>query len=135
MVTDVQKNALIEAACAVRENAYAPYSNYLVGAAILVEDGRVFTGVNVENVSFGLSICAERTAVFKAVSEGFRKILAVAICTATAGSPCGACRQVLFEFSGDIPVWYTDTKGTVIESSLNYLIPDCFEPGHLDFVE
>ena len=134
MVTDVQKKALIEAACAVRENAYAPYSKYNVGAAILVEDGRVFTGVNVENVSYGLSICAERTAVFKAVSEGARKILAVAICTATAGSPCGACRQVLVEFGGDIPVWYADTEGTVIESSLHSLIPDHFGPEHLEFV-
>jgi len=134
MVTDAQKKVLIEAACAVRENAYAPYSKYKVGAAIMVEDGRVFTGVNVENASYGLSICAERTAVFKAVSEGARKILAVAICTATAGSPCGACRQVLVEFAGDIPVWYTDTKGTVIETSLHNLLPDHFEPGHLDFV-
>ena len=135
MVTDAQKKALIEAACAVRGNAYAPYSNYKVGAAILVDDGRVFTGVNVENVSYGLSICAERTAVFKAVSEGAKKILAAAICTATAGSPCGACRQVLVEFGGDIPVWYTDTKGTVIETSLHKLIPDHFEPGHLDYIE
>jgi cytidine deaminase len=135
MVTDAQKKSLIEAACTVRENAYAPYSKYKVGAAILVEDGRVFTGVNVENASYGLSICAERTAVFKAISEGASEIMAVAICTATAGSPCGACRQVLFEFAGDIPVWYTDTKGTVIEASLHYLIPDCFDPDHLDFAE
>ena len=133
MVTDAQKKVLIEAACAVRGNAYAPYSNYKVGAAILVEDGRVFSGVNVENASYGLSICAERTAVFKAVSEGAKKILAVAICTANAGSPCGACRQVLVEFGGDIPVWYVDTKGTVIETSLHKLIPDHFGPGHLDF--
>lgn len=134
MITDAQKTSLIAAACAVRESAYAPYSKYKVGAAILMEDGRMFTGVNVENASYGLSICAERTAVFKAVSEGSRKIVAVAICTATAGSPCGACRQVLVEFGGDIPIWYTDTKGTVIETSLHDLLPDHFDPGHLDFV-
>ena len=132
MVTDVQKKALIEAACAARENAYAPYSKYMVGAAILVEDGRIFSGVNVENVSYGLSICAERTAVFKAVSEGAKRIMAVAICTATAGSPCGACRQVLVEFAGDVPVWYVDPQGTIHESSLHSLLPDHFNPGHLD---
>lgn len=133
MVTEAQKTSLIEAACTARENAYAPYSEYKVGAAILVEDGRVFAGVNVENASYGLSICAERTAVFKAVSEGARKILAVAVCTANAGSPCGACRQVLVEFGADIPVWYTDPAGTVHESSLYKLIPEHFDPGDLDF--
>ena len=76
MVSEAQKKSLIEAACTVREKAYAPYSNYKVGAAILVKDGRVFTGVNVENASYGLSICAERTAVFRAVTEGAREILA-----------------------------------------------------------
>ena len=130
-VTDTQKKELIAAACAARENAYAPYSNYKVGAAILVENGRIFSGANVENVSYGLSICAERTAVFKAVSEGARKILAVAICTANAGSPCGACRQVLAEFGGDIPVWYGDPTGMVHESTLRQLIPDCFDPTDL----
>lgn len=131
MITDAQKKDLIAAACAAREKAYAPYSDYKVGAAVLVEDGRVFTGVNVENASYGLSICAERTAVFKAVSEGVRKILAVAICTANAGSPCGACRQVLVEFGSDIPVWYADPAGTVHESSLYKLIPDHFDPEDL----
>lgn len=131
MIGDEQKQALMAAACAAREQAYAPYSQYKVGAAILVEDGRVFTGVNVENASYGLSICAERTAVFKAVSEGAREILAVAICTANAGSPCGACRQVLAEFGGDIPVWYGDPQGTVNESTLRQLIPDCFDPKDL----
>jgi cytidine deaminase len=132
MVTEKQKQALMAAACAAREQAYAPYSQYKVGAAILVEDGQVFTGVNVENASYGLSICAERTAVFKAVSEGAREILAVAICTANAGSPCGACRQVLAEFGGDIPVWYGDPAGTVKESTLRRLIPDCFDPQDLE---
>ena len=132
MITDDQKSALIEAACSARKNAYAPYSNYKVGAAILVEDGRVFTGVNVENASYGLSICAERTAVFKAVSEGYRKILAVAVCTANAGSPCGACRQVMVEFGDDVPLWYTDTAGTVHETSLYKLLPEHFDPDDLE---
>jgi len=81
MITDDQRTALIQAAIEVRAQAYAPYSNYSVGAALLMEDGRIITGVNVENASYGLSICAERTAVFKAISEGYRKFLAVAVVT------------------------------------------------------
>ena len=131
MVTEVQKKALIEAACKAREQAYAPYSNYLVGAAILVGNGRIVTGCNVENASYGLSNCAERTAVFKAVSEGERELLAVAVCTENGGSPCGACRQVLTEFSGDVPVWLTDTQGNLRETTLYALLPDHFGPEHL----
>ena len=103
MVTEKQKADLVEAACAIREFSYAPYSNYRVGAAILLPDGRIITGVNVENASYGLSNCAERTAIFKAVTDGYQEIMAIAICTENGGSPCGACRQVLAEF-GDFPV-------------------------------
>ena len=101
MVTEDQKKQLIMAACEARKKAYAPYSDYAVGAAILAADGQIFTGVNVENASFGLSICAERSAVFSAVTAGVRRIVAVAVCTQNAVSPCGACRQVLSEFGGD----------------------------------
>jgi cytidine deaminase len=132
MVTEKQKAELIEAACAVRANAYAPYSNYQVGAAILLEDGRIVTGVNIENAMFGLGICAERTAVFKAVSEGAQEILAVAVCTINGGSPCGACRQVLVEFAGDIPVLISDAKGAVRETTLLTLLPDHFGKQHLE---
>ena len=130
-VTDEQRDTLLEAACQIREQAYAPYSKYPVGAAILTEDGRVFTGVNVENAVFGLGICAERAAIFTAAAAGVRKIVAVAVCTENIGSPCGACRQVMSEFAGDIPVWLTDTSGNVRETSLHKLLPDQFGPGHL----
>lgn len=131
MILDSQREALIQAACAARGKAYAPYSQYQVGAAILVDDGRIFTGVNVENASYSLTICAERTAVFKAVSEGYQNILAVAVCTENAGSPCGACRQVLVEFAGDIPVWLVDAGGNGRQTTLYDLLPDHFGPEHL----
>jgi cytidine deaminase len=132
-ISDMQRDELIEAACLVRERAYAPYSHYRVGAAVLTGDGRLFTGVNVENASYGLSNCAERTAVFKAVSEGAQQIMAVAVCTENGGSPCGACRQVLSEFvrGNDVPVWLSDAAGNVRETTLFTLLPDTFGPQHL----
>lgn len=131
MISDRQREGLIQAAVAVREQAYAPYSKYPVGAALLTPDGRIFTGVNVENASYGLTICAERTAVFKAVSEGCREFVAVAVATENAGSPCGACRQVLAEFAGDVPVWLVNEKGHGRETTLFTLLPDHFGPEHL----
>ena len=130
-VSEEEKENLIAAACEVRARAYAPYSHYAVGAALLAEDGRLFTGVNVENSSYGLTICAERTAVVKMVSEGGRHIVAVAVCTENGGSPCGACRQVLTEFAGDVPVWLSDSNGNVRETTLYALLPDHFGPEHL----
>ncbi len=132
MITEAQREALITAACEIRQRAYVPYSNYPVGAAILAEDGHIFTGVNVENASYGLSNCAERTAVFKMVSEGVSRFLAVAICTDNGGSPCGACRQVLTEFASDVPVWLSDGDGNVRETTLYTLLPDHFGPEHLN---
>ena len=131
MVTEEQREALLEAACAARKAAYAPYSNYAVGAAILAADGRIFSGVNVENASYGLSVCAERTAVFKMVSAGVQQFLAVAIYTDNGGSACGACRQVLTEFAGDVPVWLSDADGNVRQTSLHTLLPDHFGPERL----
>lgn len=131
MVTKAQKEALIKAACEARDQAYAPYSHYKVGAAILTGDGQIVTGVNVENASFGLTICAERTAIVKAISEGIREFLAVAVCTDNMGSPCGTCRQTLVEFAGDIPVWLADAKGNVRETSLHELLPQHFGPSSL----
>jgi cytidine deaminase len=131
MISDEQRAALIQAALAVRAKAYAPYSNYPVGAALLMEDGSIITGVNVENASYGLSMCAERTAVFKAVTEGYRKILAVAVATENAGSPCGACRQVLTEFAGDVPVYLVGAAGNGRDTTLYTLLPDHFGPEHL----
>jgi cytidine deaminase len=131
MISDTERDLLIEAALAVRAYAYAPYSHYAVGAALLMADGRIFTGVNVENASYGLTNCAERTAVFKAVSEGARQIMAVAVATENAGSPCGACRQVLAEFAGDVPVWLVDATGNGRQTTLYALLPDHFGPEHL----
>ncbi len=131
MVSVEQRTALIEAAIAIREQAYAPYSKYPVGAALLMADGKIVTGVNVENASYGLTICAERTAVTKAVTAGYRKIVAVAVATDNAGSPCGACRQVLTEFAGDVPVYLVDTVGNGRDTTLYKLLPDHFGPENL----
>jgi cytidine deaminase len=130
-ITNEQRADLIAAACEARQRAYVPYSHYAVGAALLLEDGRIITGVNVENVSYGLTICAERTAVFKMVSEGVQRFTAVAICTENGGSPCGACRQVMTEFAGDVPVYLCDAQSNCRETTLYTLLPDHFGPEHL----
>jgi cytidine deaminase len=118
---------VITAAVAGRERAYAPYSGYRVGAGVLTDVG-VFSGCNVENASYGLCNCAERTAVFSAVAAGARKVLAVAVATEDGGSPCGACRQVLAEFAGDeCPLWLLDREGSVVlETTLGVLLPRAF---------
>ncbi|PID86937.1 MAG: cytidine deaminase [Chloroflexi bacterium] len=131
MIPTEQRDDLIQAAIEARQNAYAPYSNYAVGAALLADNGRFYTGCNVENTSYGLTICAERTAVVKMVSDGVRKIEAIVVCTENAGSPCGACRQVLSEFAGDVPVWLVDAAGNGRETTLLTLLPDRFTPRHL----
>ncbi|HBE66788.1 MAG TPA: cytidine deaminase [Planctomycetaceae bacterium] len=120
--------ALIEAAVAARQHAYAPYSGYQVGAAILSQDGTVTTGCNVENASYGLSNCAERTAIFKLVSEGGdRRLKLVVIATKDGGSPCGACRQVLAEFGRDFRIasYAVETKKTQVWTMAE-LLPDAF---------
>jgi len=119
---------LIERAKKARENAYAPYSKFKVGAAILTEDGEVYTGVNVENASFGLTVCAERVALFKAVSVGKRSFKAIAVVADTEEPvpPCGACRQVLSEF-GDMEVIMANLKGDVKIARLRDLLPDSFK--------
>ena len=131
MIPSEQRDALIQAAVAARKQSYSPYSKYAVGAALLADNGRLYTGCNVENVSYGLTICAERTAVVKMVSEGVRKIEAIVVCTENAGSPCGACRQVLAEFAGDVPVWLVDANGNGRETTLYTLLTDHFGPEHL----
>ena len=110
------------------KNAYAPYSNFQVGAALLTESGQVYTGVNVENASFGATICAERTACVKAVSEGHRSFTAIAI-TSTRGTaaPCGICRQFLSEFSPDLDVITGDDEEHLIVQKLSVLLPDDFK--------
>ncbi len=104
MPQPIDRRDLIRQASEARGQAYAPYSEFAVGAALLGESGRVYPGCNIENVSFGLTVCAERVALFKAVSEGERRFRAVAVVTATGVTPCGACRQVLSEFAPDLEV-------------------------------
>ncbi len=118
---------LLRAAEAVRANAYAPYSHFVVGAAVLVGDGRVFSGCNVENASFGLSVCAERHAVAAAVAAGARDLRAIAVVTDTSppASPCGACRQVLAEL-GEFPVILANTTGERIITRVAELLPGGF---------
>jgi cytidine deaminase len=120
---------LLAAARAVRRRAHAPYSRFRVGAAVLDERGRVHVGCNVENASFGLTCCAERTALFKAVSEGEQDFLAVAVTARTGhgAPPCGACRQVLAEFSPSMWVYWRDTRGRVLKKRLAALLPDMFD--------
>ncbi|MDL1950116.1 cytidine deaminase [Acidobacteria bacterium ACD] len=120
---------LLSAAATVRENAAAPYSGFHVGAALLAEDGTVFTGCNVESATYGLTCCAERTAVFKAVSEGVRKFRAVAVFTGADSPtpPCGACRQVLWDQCRDIEVVMGTTGGKLERMRLAELLPRAFE--------
>ena len=124
---------LVEQALEVRERAYVPYSGYKVGAALLGRSGKVYTGCNVENAVYPLGICAERTAVFKAVSEGERVFTAIAVVTNNGGSPCGSCRQVLAEFGVEIIVLIADSTGQIQEEvPLKKLLPFSFGPEDLD---
>ena len=133
-ITDEMRDRLIAAACAARPQAYAPYSRFTVGAALLAEDGRIYSGVNIENASYGLTVCAERNAIGAMVLAGGQRILAVAVCTENGVTPCGACRQVLAEFAADgndVPVWMVDGVGSTRETTLAALLPDHFGPLHL----
>ncbi len=132
-IDDRTRSKLIEAALHAQKNAYAPYSHYPVGAALLGEDGRIYTGCNIENASYSATICAERTAVFKAVSDGVRRFSAIAVTTANGVVPCGVCRQVLNEFSSDMLVIAADSEGQVIKQvSLGVLLPGSFGRDDLD---
>ncbi len=130
---------LIAAAVAVRARAYAPYSGYLVGAAVLASDGAVFAGCNVENASYGGTICAERNAVWHAVASGQRRFSACVVVTRgpNPGAPCGMCRQVLVEFEADLPILlvaWDDTAGHEAarrHATLSGLLPDAFRPSAL----
>ena len=129
-LTSKQQDELVAAARHAYENAYAPYSNFRVGAAVLLDGGEVFSGCNVENASYGLTNCAERTAIFSAVSKlGAKKtkIRAIAVVNDhdVACSPCGACRQVISEFGPDADIFYIGPKG-IQRSSMRELLPNCF---------
>jgi cytidine deaminase len=125
----VTPEVLMREAMKARDASYSPYSRFAVGAALLGASGRVHLGCNVENASFGLTCCAERTAMFKAVSEGEREFLAVAVTARTGhgAPPCGACRQVMAEFSPAMWVYWRDTRGKVMKKRLAALLPDLFD--------
>jgi cytidine deaminase len=126
------RQKLIEAAAQARQWAYAPYSHYAVGAALLTSSGRIYDGVNVENAAYPTTVCAERVAVFKAVSEGERQFDAIAVVTANGGMPCGSCRQVLAEFGLDTVVLVATAEGTLVqETSVRDLLPSAFTPKDL----
>lgn len=132
VLTDQERQQLIQIANEARKNAYVPYSRYRVGAALRSKSGRIFTGVNVENAAYTVGICGERTAIFKAVSEGEREFDAIAVVTDNGGSPCGACRQVLAEFGLDTIVLLADGLGRLHrEMTLSELLPEAFTPQHL----
>jgi cytidine deaminase len=120
---------LIQAAIEARQRAYAPYSKFLVGAALLTPDGQIFAGCNVENASYGLTICAERAAVFTAVAAGSQRFELLAIATSGGATPCGACRQVLFEFAPDLPILLVDINNLAGTSNTNVrdLLPGAFQ--------
>ena len=122
-----KKNDLVRIANEVRKWAYVPYSNYPVGAALLTTSGRVYDGVNVENAAYPVTICAERTAIFKAVSQGEKDFSAIAVVTRNGGMPCGSCRQVMAEFSPDMDVIVADETGDIqSEMKLSDLLPGAF---------
>jgi cytidine deaminase len=132
MLNTETKQKLIDAAVQARQWAYAPYSNYAVGAALLTVSGRTYDGVNVENAAYPTTMCAERVAVFKAVSEGEREFEAIAVVTSNGGTPCGSCRQVLAEFGLDTVVLIATADGALVqETSVRELLPGAFTPKDL----
>ncbi|TWT96963.1 Cytidine deaminase [Botrimarina colliarenosi] len=129
--TPVQLDELVKTAVAIRERAYAPFSHFYVGAAILDDQGRVFAGVNVENSSYGLTICAERTAAGAAITAGAKEFVAVAVATPGAAAPCGACRQFLYELGPQCAVLLVDSdSGKVVRTApLDEFLPNGFRLG------
>lgn len=133
MLTEATKKTLVKKAQEARSKAYAPYSKFKVGAALIGDDGKIYTGGNIENASYGMCICAERTAIFKAISEGVSNIQALAVVVPGGGTPCGACRQVMNEFNPNMTVIYGDLNGNVIgETTLQTILPDAFGPHNLE---
>jgi cytidine deaminase len=120
---------LLKSAMNARESAHAPYSNFKVGAAIRTKDGKIYSGCNIENATYGLTICAERTAIFKAISEGKKEFAEIAVVADTdeLTPPCGACRQIIWEFCGDIPVILTNLQGKSEIVQMSELFPRAFD--------
>jgi cytidine deaminase len=132
MLTDKQRQQLIGTSLGARRWAYAPYSEYAVGAALLTSSGVIYDGVNIENAAYPTSMCAERVAVFKAVSEGETNFIAIAVATSNGGTPCGACRQVLSEFGLETKVLIINGDGIIEqETTVAELLPGAFGPQDL----
>ncbi len=129
----MEYDALIVAAKQARENAHAKFSNFRVGAALCAASGKIYGGCNVENATYGLTVCAERVAIFKAISEGERKFDAIAVVTDTESltPPCGACRQLIWEFCGDVPVVMSNLKGRTEIAHMRELFPKPFGSSNL----
>ena len=127
-----ERKKLIKLAIKAMKNAYVPYSKYPVGAALLTKSGKIYTGVNIENAAFPVTICAERTAIFKAVSEGDKDLEAIAVVTKNGGSPCGSCRQVMAEFNPELKIYIANEKGELVqETTLKEILPGYFGPKSL----
>ncbi|MBI5353334.1 MAG: cytidine deaminase [Chloroflexi bacterium] len=132
-LTNEERQSLIDLANEARKYAYAPYSNYPVGAALRTKSGRVYTGVNIENAAYPTGMCAERVAIFKAVSEGETEFEVIAVVTNNGGSPCGGCRQVMAEFGLDTLILIADGNGKLQkEMTVAELLPEAFTPKHLE---
>jgi cytidine deaminase len=131
-LTQIAKQELIDLANTARQRAYVPYSKYRVGAAVRTKSGKTFTGVNVENASYPQTMCAERIAIFKAVSEGEQEFEAISVVTDNGGSPCGGCRQVMAEFGLDTIVLFANGDGKLLqELTVKDLLPEAFTPEKL----
>ena len=133
MINNDKKQELADLAAGMRKRSYSPYSHYAVGAALVTKNGKIYTGCNIENAAYPVSVCAERTAMFKAVSEGDREFEAIAVATEDGlGYPCGSCRQVMAEFALDMLVMLVDQNGKItVESSVSDLLPGAFTPNRL----
>jgi cytidine deaminase len=135
-LTNEERQSLIDLANEARRRAYVPYSKYRVGAALRTKSGRIFTGVNVENAVYPHTMCAERVAIFKAVSEGETEFEVIAVATDNGGTPCGGCRQVMAEFGLDTLVLIADGTGKLKrEMTVSQLLPEAFTPADLESVE
>lgn len=131
-LNDETRRSLVEIASRVRHWSYSPYSHYAVGAAILTASGKIYDGVNIENAAYPTTICAERVALFKAISEGERQFVAIAVVTSNGGTPCGSCRQVISEFGLDTVVIIADEQGRIHqEITIGDLLPGAFRPTDL----
>jgi cytidine deaminase len=131
-LSEQEKQSLVDLANTARQRAYVPYSHYPVGSSLRTKTGRIFTGVNVENAAYPQTMCAERVAIYKAVSEGEKEFEVITVVTDNGGSPCGGCRQVMAEFGLDTIVILAEGNGRIIkETTVKELLPEAFTPGYL----